>query len=55
MHCDDGIAEVRRDLGDLETGIRRVAAAVIEEVSNMVRLEHLQQPIIRCAVVLKAW
>ena len=38
---DDGIAEVSRDLRDLETGIRRVAA-VIEEVSNLVRLEGLQ-------------
>src|SRR5215475_24222 len=55
MHGDDGIAEVRRDLGDLETRIRRVAATVIEEVPNMVRLENLQQPVIRCAVVLKAW
>src|SRR5262245_46966777 len=55
MHCDDRIAEVSRDLGDLETGIRRVAAAIIEEVSNMVRLENLQQPVIRRAVVLKAW
>ena len=55
MHRDDGIAEASRDLGDLETGIRRVAAAVIEEVPNMVRLENLQQPVIGRAVVLKAW
>src|SRR5262249_17448888 len=55
MHRDDGIAEVGRDLRDLETGIRRVAAAVIEEVPNMVRLEDLQQSVIRRAVVLKAW
>src|SRR5215475_2029318 len=54
MHGDDGIAEVRRDLGDFETGIRRVAAAIIEEVPNIVRLENLQQPVIRRAVVLKA-
>jgi hypothetical protein len=46
---------VSRDLSDLETGIRRVAAAVIEEVANLVRLENLQQPVIRRAVVLKAW
>ena len=44
-----------RDLRDLKTGIRRVAAAVIEEVPNMVRLENLQEPVIRRAVVLKAW
>jgi hypothetical protein len=42
MHRDDGIAEVRRDLGDLETGIGRVAAVIEEEVPNLVRLEDLQ-------------
>src|SRR5262245_8992309 len=55
MHRADRIAEVGRDLRDLETGIRRVATAVIEEVTNMVRLEDLQQSVIRRAIVLKAW
>ena len=54
MHRNDGITEVSRDLGDLEAGIRRVAAAVIEEVPNLLCLEHLQQPVIGRAVVLKA-
>jgi hypothetical protein len=53
LHRDDGIAEVRRDLCDLETGIRRVAA-VIEEVPNLVRLEDLEQPLIGRTIVLKA-
>src|SRR3981081_2025948 len=55
MHRDDRLAEVRRDLRDFETGVGRVAAAIIEEVPDMVRLEDLQQPGIWRGVCLKAW
>src|SRR5438445_3179863 len=44
MHRDDGLAELCRDLRDLETGVSRVAAAIVEEIPDLVCLDDLQQP-----------
>src|SRR5690349_17764510 len=54
MYRDDGLAELCRDLRDLETGISRVAAAIVEEVPDLVCSEDLQQPGIWRGVYFKA-
>ena len=42
-----------RELRDLQARVGRVAAAVVEEVADVVRLEHLDQPLVLRRVVLE--
>ena len=48
------IAELRRDLRNLEAGIRRVVAAVVEEVADVVRAKHVDQPLVLRARLARA-
>ena len=47
-----GIAQLLGELRDLEAGVGRVAAAVVEEVADVVRLEDLDQALVLGGVVL---
>jgi hypothetical protein len=48
------IAHLLRQLADLVAGIRRVAAAVVEEVADVVGLEDLDQALVLALVGLQA-
>ena len=55
-HVDRLDADSRSVLGELrhlEAGVGRVVAAVVEEVADVVRLEHLDQALVLRAVVLE--
>ena len=43
---DDRIAQRRADLRDLEAGVGRIVAAVVEEIADVVRLEDLDQALV---------
>ena len=51
-HVDrlDRIAHRLRQLAHLEAGVGRIAAAVVEEVADVVRSEHLDQPLVLAPV-----
>ena len=55
-HADAGdrVAERGADLRDLERGVHRIVAAVVEEVADVVRAEHLDQALVLGAVLLEA-
>ncbi len=55
-HADasDRIAQGLPDLRDLEGGVHGVVAAVVEEISNVVRLEDLDEALVFGAVLLEA-
>jgi len=46
-------AEPVGELRDLETGVRRIAAAIVEKVADVVRLEDLDQPLVLRRIVLE--
>jgi hypothetical protein len=50
----DRIAQARGELGDLVTGIGRVAAAVVEEIADVVGLEDLDQTFVLAPIGLQA-
>ena len=52
--ADDRVAELLADLRHLVRGVHRVAAAVVEEVADVVRLEDLDQPLVLGAVLVEA-
>ena len=52
--ADDGVAELTPKLRHLVRGVHRVAAAVVEEIADFVRLEDLDQPLVLGAVLLEA-
>ena len=54
VHGDERIAQSLRDLRHLEAGVGRVVAAVVEEVADVVRAEHLDQPLVLRAILLEA-
>ena len=51
-HVDGGqrVTQRRRQLTDLEAGIGRIAATVVEEKSDVVRLEYRDQPFVFTAI-----
>ncbi len=52
MDGRQGVAHRLRELGDLEAGIGAVAAAIVEEVADVVSLEHFDQAFVFGAVRL---
>ena len=54
MHRDQRIAHALRELRYLETGIGGVVAAVVEKVSDVVRAEDFDQPLVLGAILVEA-
>jgi hypothetical protein len=55
MHGSDRVAHGVTDLGDLETGVSRVAATVVKEVANVMGLEYFNQALIFTLVIFQAF
>ena len=49
----DGEPEFRAELGHLVRGVHGIAAAVVEEIADVVGLEHLDQPFVLGAVLVQ--
>ena len=54
VHGDERIAHLGGDARDLEAGVGGIVAAVVEEVADVVRLEHLDQALVLVAALLDA-
>ncbi len=52
--ADERIAQQLRDLRHLVGGVRGIVSAVVEEVTDVVRPEHLDQPLVLGAALLGA-
>ena len=52
--ADDAVAELITDLGHLVSGVHGIVAAVVEEVADVVRLEHFDEALVLRAVLLEA-
>jgi hypothetical protein len=53
MHSGQRIAELLRDLRDLEAGVGGIVAAVVEEIADVVRAEDIDQALVLRAVFLE--
>jgi hypothetical protein len=54
VHGGQRIAERLRELRDLEARVRRIVAAVVEEVADVVRAKHVDQPLVLSAALVDA-
>ena len=53
VHRGERIAELRGDLRHLEAGVGGIVAAVVEKVADVVRTEHVDQPLVLRAVLVE--
>ena len=49
----DGVARLHAELRELQRRVHRIVAAVVEEVADVVRAEHLDQPLVLRAIALE--
>ena len=49
----NGVVQLFTELRDFEARIRRIAAAVIEEITDIVGTEYADEALILCAVVIE--
>ena len=49
----NGVGQLFTELRDFEARIRRIAAAVIEEITDIVGTEYADEALILCAVVIE--